>query len=128
MVGIIGAQTLGEISTQLTLNSVTYETNIIVRDENKNIKKIQIGDFVTKNINESNKQNYNKEKDTTYAECLNYYEIPSCDINGNTVWNRIEAVTQHPVINEDGTNTMLKIKTYNNRDYSNKSKIIFTIN
>ena len=116
MVGIIGAQTLGEISTQLTLNSVTYETNIIVRDENKNIKKIQIGDFVTKNINESNKQNYNKEKDTTYAECLNYYEIPSCDINGNTVWNRIEAVTQHPVINEDGTNTMLKIKTYNNRE------------
>jgi DNA-directed RNA polymerase beta' subunit len=111
MVGIIGAQTLGEISTQLTLNSVTYETNIIVRDENKNIKKIQIGDFITKNINESNKQNYNKEKDTTYAECLNYYEIPSCDINGNTVWNRIEAVTQHPVINEDGTNTMLKIKT-----------------
>jgi len=116
MVGIIGAQTLGEISTQLTLNSVTFETEILVRTSNKKIKKIKIGDFVNENINISNKVDYNKEKDTTYAECVDYYEIPSCDMEGNTVWNRIEAVTQHPVINKDGTNTMLKIKTYNNRE------------
>ena len=31
--------------------------------------------------------------------------------NGETVWRRIEAVTRHPVINEDGTNTMLKVIT-----------------
>ena len=42
MVGIIGAQTLGEISTQLTLNSVIYETEIIVRDQEKNIMKVKI--------------------------------------------------------------------------------------
>jgi DNA-directed RNA polymerase beta' subunit len=116
MVGIIGAQTLGEISTQLTLNSVTYETEIVVRDQEKNIMKVKIGDFIHKEIEKSEKINFDKEKDTTYAECKEYYEVPNADINGNTVWNKIEAVTKHPVINEDGTNTMLKITTYNNRE------------
>ena len=116
MVGIIGAQTLGEISTQLTLNSVVYETEIIIRDQEKNIMKVKIGDFIHNEIVKSEKINFDKEKDTTYAECKNYYEVPSADANGNTVWNKIEAVTKHPVINEDGTNTMLKITTYNNRE------------
>jgi len=96
MVGIIGAQTLGEISTQLTLNSVVFETDIIVRNKNKDIKKVKIGEFIQDEINKSNKIDYNKDKDTTYAECNDYYEVPSCDENGNTVWKQIEAVTQHP--------------------------------
>jgi len=55
-----------------------------------------------------------KDKDTTYAELdiqTEYYEVPGATEDGQTVWRRIEAVTQHPVINEDGTNTMLKITT-----------------
>ena len=63
LVGIIGAQTLGEISTQLTLNSVTYETDIIVRDANKHIRKVQIGEFIEK-IHKYLKQN-NKQKTQT---------------------------------------------------------------
>jgi hypothetical protein len=116
MVGIIGAQTLGEISTQLTLNSVVYETDILVRNKNNEIKKVKIGDFIESEIENSKKIDYNKEKDTFYTECDDYYEVPSCDENGNTLWKRIEAVTKHPVINEDGTNTMLKIKTFDNRE------------
>jgi DNA-directed RNA polymerase beta' subunit len=116
MVGIIGAQTLGEISTQLTLNSVTYETEIIVRDSNKKITKHQIGEFIEKEIRRSNKIDYMEDKDTTYAECNDYLEIPSCDEDGNVTWKRIEAVTKHPVINKDGTNTMLKITTEDERE------------
>jgi DNA-directed RNA polymerase beta' subunit len=116
LVGIIGAQTLGEISTQLTLNSVTYETEIIVRNSEKRIKKVQIGAFIEEEIKKSQKIEYMKDKDTTYAECLDYYEIPSCDEDGNTLWKRIEAVTKHPVINKDGTNTMLKITTEDERE------------
>ena len=116
MVGIIGAQTLGEISTQLTLNSVTYETEIIVRDENKKIQKIQIGDFIEREIRASSKVQYMEDKDTTYAECAKYYEIPSCDEDGIVHWKRIEAVTRHPVINEDGSNTMLKVTTCEERE------------
>jgi DNA-directed RNA polymerase beta' subunit len=116
LVGIIGAQTLGEISTQLTLNSVIYETDIIVRDANKHIRKVQIGEFIENEIKRSQKIDYMKDKDTTYAECLEYFEIPSCNEQGKVEWKRIEAVTKHPVINKDGSNTMLKVTTEDERE------------
>jgi hypothetical protein len=87
-----------------------------VRDENKKIQKIQIGDFIEREIRASSKVQYMEDKDTTYAECAKYYEIPSCDEDGNVWWKRIEAVTRHPVINEDGSNTMLKVTTCQERE------------
>ena len=99
-----------------TLNSVTYETPIIVRNKQGEIQKVTIGDFTEKHINIATKHEYYKDKDTTYAELDNYYEIPSCDTDGNVLWKRIEAVTKHPVINKDGTNVMLKITTDEERE------------
>jgi DNA-directed RNA polymerase beta' subunit len=116
MVGMIAGQSIGEVSTQMTLNSVTYETQIIVRNVNGEIHKTQIGDFIEHKINAAKKIEYYKDKDTTYAEVEDYYEIPSCDEDGNIVWKRIEAVTRHPVVNKDGTNTMLKITTNEQRE------------
>ena len=114
MVGVIAGQSIGEPTTQLTLNSVTYETEIVVRNSHNEIKRVQIGDFVTEHMEKSLKKEYIADQDTTYAE-LNpeeeYYEIPSANEAGETVWTRVEAVTQHPVINKDGTDTMLKITT-----------------
>lgn len=114
MVGVIAGQSIGEPTTQMTLNSVTYETEIIVRDSTQQIHKLKIGDFVKNHIDKSQKKIYYDEKDTTYAELSSneeYFEIPGSNEEGETVWNRIEAVTQHPVINKDGTNTMLKLTT-----------------
>jgi DNA-directed RNA polymerase beta' subunit len=111
MVGVIAGQSIGEPTTQLTLNSVTYETEILVRNVKKEIKSVKIGDFTKWGIETSTKIDYMKDKDTTYAELSEYYEVPSATEEGKTVWRRIEAVTQHPVINTDGTNTMLKITT-----------------
>ena len=114
MVGVIAGQSIGEPTTQLTLNSVTYETEIVVRNEKKEIKKVQIGDFVKEHIENSKQIQYMEDKDTTYAELSQeeqYYEVPSADEEGHTLWTRIEAVTKHPVINEDGSNTMLKLTT-----------------
>ena len=128
MVGLIAGQSIGEISTQMTLNSVTYETPIIVRNRNGDIQKLQIGDFIEGHIKTAPSKNieYYKDKDTTYAALDkepienyvtdNYYEVPSCDEDGNILWKRIEAVTRHPVVNEDGTNTMLKITTHEQRE------------
>lgn len=119
MVGVIAGQSIGEPTTQMTLNSVTYETEILVRDSKQNIYKYQIGDFVAQHIKSSQKIEYYEEKDTTYAELnqeTEYFEIPSANESGETVWNRVEAVTQHPVVNRDGTNTMLKITTENCRE------------
>lgn len=114
MVGVVAGQSIGEPTTQLTLNSVTYETEIAVKNRAGEIRKVKIGDFVVEHIQKSKRIEYIQRKDTTYAEVSaedEYYEIPSATEQGETVWTRIEAVTQHPVINEDGTNTMLKITT-----------------
>ena len=116
MVGMIAGQSIGEVSTQMTLNSVTFETPIIVRDREGKIQKIQIGEFIESKIKQATKTEYYKEKDTTYSEVDDYLEIPSCDEDGNILWKRIEAVTRHPVINKDGSNTMLKITTKEQRE------------
>jgi hypothetical protein len=116
MVGMIAGQSIGEVSTQMTLNSVTYETEILVRNSLGEIQKVCIGDFIENKIRIAKKTEYYENKDTTYAEVEDYYEIPSCDTNGNVLWKRIEAVTRHPVINADGTNTMLKITTKEERE------------
>ena len=99
-----------------TLNSIIFEEEILVRNSKKEIQKIQIGQFTQDNIKTSTKIDYMAEKDTTYAELSEYYEVPCANELGETVWRRIEAVTQHPVINEDGTNTMLKVTTKGNRE------------
>ena len=116
MVGMIAAQSIGEVSTQMTLNSVTFETPIIVRNREGNIQKVAIGEFIEKHIATPKKLEYYKDNDTTYAEIDEYCEIPSCTEDGEIVWKRIEAVTRHPVVNKDGTNTMLKITTKENRE------------
>jgi DNA-directed RNA polymerase beta' subunit len=111
MVGVVAGQSIGEPTTQLTLNSVTYETELLVRNKEGVIKTVQIGDFTKWGIDTSSKIEYMADKDTTYAELSEYYEVPSATEDGQTVWRRIEAVTKHPVINKDGTNTMLKVTT-----------------
>ena len=99
-----------------TLNSVTYDTHLLVRNSQKEIFKKKIGEFTEEQTKLSNKIDYMEDKDTTYAELSEFYEVPCATENGETVWRRIEAVTQHPVINEDGTNTMLKVITKGNRE------------
>ena len=116
MVGVIAGQSIGEPTTQLTLNSVTYETEILVRNALKNIECVKIGDFTKWAIDIASNTNYNTEKDTMYAEMLEHYEVPCSTEDGQTVWRRVEAVTRHPVVNEDGTDTMLKVKTLGNRE------------
>tara|TARA_E500000178_G_scaffold157166_1_gene156920 strand:+ start:890 stop:6949 length:6060 start_codon:yes stop_codon:yes gene_type:complete len=116
MVGMIAAQSIGEPTTQLTLNSVTFDTPIIVRNKEGFIKKISIGEFTEFHIKNTKKLEYYKDKDTTYSELNEFYEIPSATEDGKITWNTIEAVTQHPVVNEDGTNTLLKVTTEHGRE------------
>jgi len=116
MVGVLAAQSVGEPATQLTLNSLVYDDEIVVRNSKHEIFKVKIGEFTQQQIKISKKIEYMEDKDTTYAELPEYYDVPCATEEGETVWRRVEAVTQHPVINEDGTNTMLKVTTYGNRE------------
>jgi len=119
MVGMVAAQSIGEPTTQMTLNSFVYETEILVRNRQGHIQIRQLGEFAQEHIIKSSKVNYYSETQTTYAELhtdTDFYEIPSCDEQGVVCWKRIEAVTQHPVINEDGTDTMLRVTTDEERE------------
>ena len=118
MVGVLAAQEVGEPCTQLTLNSVIWEEKITIRNRDGQIRVLPIGEFTEEQVARSKKIQYMADKDTTYAELdpeEEYYEVPGANEAGDTVWRRIEAVTQHPVVNEDGTNTMLRVTTQGGR-------------
>ena len=116
MVGVVAGQSIGEPTTQLTLNSLVYAVEISVKNSKNEILRLKIGEFTESCMKSSQKIDYMQDKDTTYAELSEHYEVPCAAEDGKTVWRRIEAVTQHPVINEDGTNTMLKVITKGNRE------------
>jgi DNA-directed RNA polymerase beta' subunit len=138
MVGSLAAQSIGEPTTQATLNSVDYKEKIIIGKKigTKNgkmildIKEIPIGRFVEKclkylkdkDIDKSNNDkfkyfNYRNERrdHAEYGEIenLRFYAI-STDKNGKLNWNNITGVSKHLPINEDGSDTLIKI-TLNNR-------------
>ncbi len=115
-VGIIAAQSIGEPSTQMTLNSVDWDTKIMIA-KNGEIVCTQIGEFVDAHMAANpdaiqefpNNQLYLDLKDG------NDWQAVSCDENGQMMWTKLEAITRHPVVNEDGTNTILEVELASGR-------------
>ena len=123
LVGIIAAQSIGEPSTQMTLNSVDWDTRILIAKDGKIITP-QIGEFIdsyytalkgtveaeTRIHNMPNNQIYINLKDDGHT-----WHAVSAGEDGKVVWTLLEAITRHPVINEDGTNTILEVETESGR-------------
>jgi len=115
-VGIIAAQSIGEPSTQMTLNSVDWDTKIMIA-KNGVIVCTQIGKFVDEHMATNpdaiqefpNNQLYLDLKDG------NDWQAISCNENGQMMWTKLEAITKHPVVNEDGTNTILEVELASGR-------------
>jgi len=129
LVGIIAAQSIGEPSTQMTLNSVDWDTKIMIAKNGK-ILTPEIGDFVdthllahSDNIKEfPNNQLYLDLNDE------NDWQAISCDENGKIMWTKLEAITRHPVVNEDGTNTILEVELSSGRTVkATKGKSFLTL-
>jgi len=99
-----------------TLNSVDWDTKIMI-SKNGKILTPQIGEFIdacldadVENIQEfPNKQLYLDLKDG------NDWKAISCDENGKMMWTKLEAVTRHPVVNEDGSDTILEVELASGR-------------
>jgi DNA-directed RNA polymerase beta' subunit len=117
MVGVVAAQSLGEPCTQLTLNSVEWNTPMLF-SINNNLQKVSIGEFIDNYINKANEVDIEKhQNDTTLAWVKDMdIKVMSCDKHGKVSWDKVEAVTQHPPINKDGSNTLLKIITRSGRE------------
>jgi DNA-directed RNA polymerase beta' subunit len=120
MVGILGAQSLGEPVTQMVLNSVDWKEEIMVRDDDKKEDiVIPIGKFIDE-IMEKEKNNVktmgdnfeNNMKGIYYLDTnTKNYLIQSVDEQGTISWKKIEALTKHLPINKDGSNTLIKVTT-----------------
>lgn len=117
MVGVVAAQSISEQFTQSTLNSVDYETCMVIRWTSEHgpppaPADDQIGAFVDALILERPKDVQLQPDGVTVYLPLKPGEAEalSTDKDGNMVWTALEAVTRHPPINEDGTNTLLKVR------------------
>jgi DNA-directed RNA polymerase II subunit RPB1 len=117
MVGVIGAQSIGEPVTQMTLNSVDYYTEIMI-DNNGTIQLVEIGQFIDIFMNNSKDVIYmgdikDKEMEDTY-----YLDIKDTNMkvlttskDGKLSWNKVEAITKHLPMNKDGSRTILNVET-----------------
>ncbi|NBR60512.1 DNA-directed RNA polymerase subunit A' [bacterium] len=108
MVGALAAQSIGEPTTQLTLNSVDWDEEIVI-SKNGNILISKIGEFVDNMMNIGAPTKL--DNDQLYLELQdgNDWKALSCDKNGHMVWTTLEAITSHPVVNEDGSDTILEV-------------------
>jgi DNA-directed RNA polymerase beta' subunit len=117
-VGILAAQSIGEPTTQLTLNSVDYETRIVIAKNGK-IWTPMIGEFIDNYYNRCDDESKIQylENDQIYIELDDGddWKALSCDEDGKMQWTKLEAITRHPVINEDGTDTILEVELESGR-------------
>ena len=128
MVGMISAQSIGEPTTQLTLNSVSYDTRIMLKVDGQ-IKVCQIGEYIDHYIETAERMEYHpNDTKLGYINADEDVFIPSVDAFGITSWKRVEAVTRHPVVNADGTNTVLRVTTEDGRQViATKAKSFLSI-
>jgi DNA-directed RNA polymerase beta' subunit len=116
-VGIIAAQSIGEPSTQMTLNSVDWDTQIMIAKNGKIVSHM-IGEFIDSYIASvpSHKIQY-LPNDQIYValDDGNDWKAISCDTHGKMMWTKLEAITSHPVVNTDGSNTILEVSLASGR-------------
>jgi DNA-directed RNA polymerase beta' subunit len=128
-VGIIAAQSIGEPSTQMTLNSVDWDTKIMIAKNGKIICP-QIGEFIDAHMAANPDAIQEFPNSQLYMELNdgNDWQAISCDENGKMMWTKLEAITRHPVVNEDGTNTILEVELASGRSVkATKGKSFLTL-
>ena len=120
-VGSIAAQSLGEPTTQLTLNSIDYNEKIVLRHNKLKYMVVKIGDFIEKIDKTYNKKlkKYFKLGDQTYIDVNKNnenYEIYAVDWDGNYKWCELQAVTKHLPLVDGKRDNLIKITLESGRE------------
>ena len=120
-VGCLAAQSVGEPSTQMTLNSVDWTTTMAVRWTATTPPPCpadaEVGAWIDALIDSLPERCQVQPDGRTI-----YLPLPpgtaralSPDSQGRMVWTNLEAVTRHPPINDDGSNTLVEVSTASGR-------------
>lgn len=116
-VGIIAAQSIGEPATQMTLNSVDFDTEILIARDGE-ILAPRIGEFIDSYIESCDKsiiQTFPNGQIYVPLDSAHDWSAVSCDVDGTLKWTKLEAITRHPVVNADGSDTILEVETESGR-------------
>jgi DNA-directed RNA polymerase beta' subunit len=99
-----------------TLNSVSWDTEIMLKVDDE-LVRTKIGAWIDERIENAEEQNVEKHPHDTTLEYVRDKKVyvPACTEDGRIIWDEVDATTRHPVVNKDGTNTVLKITTESGR-------------
>ena len=118
MVGIIAAQSIAEPSTQMTLNSFAYDTTILLCVGDQLVRE-DIGAYVDREVLRAPADAIENHPNDTVLAWLRKgpkVHVRSCDEQGKITWRAVEAVTRHPVVNADGSDTLLRVRLTSGRE------------
>jgi DNA-directed RNA polymerase subunit A" len=114
----------------MTLNSVDYNTAIIIMCNNK-ILTPKIGEWIDDyyvNCDQSKVQHLENNQIYIELDDGHDWKALSCDENGNMMWTKLEAITRHPVVNRDRTDTILEVELESGRTVrATKGKSFLTL-
>jgi len=94
-----------------TLNSVDWDTEIMIAKDGKIITP-RIGEFIDNYMDRCEEERILKMPNDQLYVALDDghdWKAVSCDENGKMMWTKLEAITKHPVVNDDGTDTILEV-------------------
>jgi len=100
-----------------TLNSVEWPTKMLMKIDGK-LETLQIGEYIDKMmVTIDPKDIEDHPHDTKLGWIRNHkVEVLACTEDGKIIWDNVQAVTRHPVVNKDGTNTLLKVTLRSGRE------------
>ena len=100
-----------------TLNSVDWDTEILIAKDGK-IMAPRIGEFIDNYMETCDEDKIQRlPNDQLYVplDDGHNWQAVSCDEDGKMQWTKLEAITKHPVINDDGSDTILEVTTESGR-------------
>jgi len=103
MAGLVASCSIGEPTTQLTLNSVDWNTKVFVKVDKDTtglaeggVVYTTIGNFIDTVIDRADVVTHFQENDTEYVDISDMMaSVVSVDEDGKMGWYRLEAVTRH---------------------------------
>lgn len=100
-----------------TLNSVDWNSELLI-DINGLMKRVKIGEWIDNELSGITCDKIEDHGNNTKLGWVNEKNIKvlSCDTAGKVEWRLVEAITRHPPINEDGTNTLMKVNLRSGRE------------